>query len=358
MKFKPAIFKNKTLLVTGDSGFKGSWLSLWLQQLGARVIGCSLPPPTEPSHFRLLKLDEKITHYDCDIRDDQSVNKVFEQTQPDFVFHLAAQPLVISSYQDPKETFDTNVLGTVNVLEAIRKSSQIEGAVVVTSDKCYENRNWQWGYRENDPLGGKDPYSTSKAAAEMVVESYRSSFFSRPGSPAIATARAGNVIGGGDFAEWRIFPDLVRSIEENKPLEVRSPGSVRPWLHVLEPLYGYLLLAQQLLIEGAPYAEAWNFGPKEPKGVMVKELISYAIQMWGKGEMVTPDQVDAPQEAQMLRLNWDKAAHELNWHPKYSWKEAVKLNVDWYQAYLEGRDISAVSADQIQNYLTQTTVEV
>lgn len=349
------IFKNKVILVTGHTGFKGAWLALWLKLLGAHVVGYSLDPPSDPNLFTLVNLQQQISHYHGDICDYNHLRRVFQEVQPDFVFHLAAQSLVLPSYEDPRDTFHTNVQGTVNVLEAIKNLPSVEGAVVVTSDKCYRNQGWTWGYRENDPLGGNDPYSCSKAMAELAVESYRNSFLFRPGAPAVATARSGNVIGGGDFADFRIIPDIVRSIEEGSSVQLRNPESVRPWLFVLEPLHGYLKLAEQLLKEGADFAEAWNFGPREECGVTVRKIAEKGIACLGKGKIEIEEQIVRPKEMPLLRLNWEKAAQKLFWKPKYGWERAVEETMSWYKAYLNHENLYDLCVAQIENYQNQST---
>ncbi len=336
------IYEGLTVLVTGHTGFKGSWLSLWLQELGAKVVGLSLEP-TAPSHFEASRIGEGMVSLIGDVRDFSVVNEVIQKYRPAAIFHLAAQSLVLASYQSPKETFDVNAGGTVNILEAVRHCPSVRAVVVITTDKCYENQEWIWGYRENDPLGGADPYSASKCMAEHVVRSYRASFFQREDAAMIASARAGNVIGGGDFSANRIVPDAMKALMENRTIVVRNPTSVRPWLNVLDPLHGYLLLGSHLLSRGRQYAEAWNFGPMETRGVDVQTLVEKAIDLWGTGEWVHQGNPQAKAEkgytyAEMglLRLNWDKAAHRLGWRPFYSWEKALEETVDWFLAFNKG----------------------
>ena len=331
------VFRDRRVLVTGHTGFKGSWLSLWLHELGAQVAGLSLAPNTSPSHFELIGLQELIRHIEGDIRDRDAVNHAFKTAAPEIVFHLAAQPLVRDSYDDPKGTFDTNVGGTVNVLEAIRSSSSVKAVVIVTSDKCYENREWLWGYRENDPLGGHDPYSASKGAAEIVCSSYRRSFFDKNGrGPHLgcATARAGNVIGGGDWAKDRLIPDCIRALSDERPILVRNPHATRPWQHVLEPLSGYLFLAERLCEDPDRYAGAWNFGPVADEKMTVGELAERFITAWGSGEIETEKaESSAPHEASILRLSIDKAVSALNWCPVLPSANAIDWTVAWYRRW-------------------------
>lgn len=349
------IFEGKTVLVTGHTGFKGSWLSIWLRELGAKVVGYSLLPPTSPSNFELTELSKKIMHVEGDVRDYNHLKKVFDEVQPEIVFHLAAQALVIPSYINPQETFESNVSGTVNVLELARERSFIKAMVMITTDKCYENKEWIWGYRENDPLGGSDPYSASKAMAEIAISSYRKSFFSKKG-PLVASARAGNVIGGGDFAEHRILPDTMKALMDSRPIIIRNPQSVRPWMHVLDPLKGYLQLAACLLEKGSAYAQAWNFGPIEYQAVDVKTLVIKAIDCWGSGEWIQHQEEDPKPEMPVLRLNWDKAANLMGWHPTYSWEEALCQTIEWFKAYKAhiqnpgSIDFYQVCANQIRDY--------
>ena len=350
------VFRGKQVLVSGHTGFKGSWLSLWLHDLGAQVTGFALPPDTIPSHFELIGLRKIINHIEGDIRDINAVNKVFKETQPTVVFHLAAQALVRRSYSDPKETFDTNITGTVNILEAIRASSSVKAAVIITSDKCYDNREWVWGYRENDPMGGHDPYSASKGAAEIVCSAYRRSFFDKKGRgphTGFVTVRAGNVIGGGDWARDRLIPDCVRALSKNEPIVIRNPNSTRPWQHVLDPLSGYLFLAKRLLEDPDRFCGAWNFGPADTEHISVLEFAERFIAAWGKGEIapVEPNQ-SAPHEAHLLRLSIDKAAYELSWFPVLDSSTAMDRTIDWYKAWRQGKkNLRNVSLKQIHTYV-------
>jgi CDP-glucose 4,6-dehydratase len=336
MQSYSSIFKGMRVLVTGHTGFKGSWLSIWLKELGAEVVGYSLPPVTDPNHFQITSLSNKLKHIVGDVRDYLSLKAVLLAEKPEIVFHLAAQPIVLHSFKNPKETFEVNAGGTINLLEAARGCRSIRAMVMVTSDKCYENKEWLWGYRENDALccsyGSSDPYSASKAMAELAIASYRSSFFEE--LPFIASVRAGNVIGGGDFSEFRLLPDCMKCLINGVPVSVRNPASTRPWLHVLDPLDGYLRLAVNLLQHGSLFAESWNFGPKESEGVTVQQMIEKAIELWGKGEWCQKERDGkAHREMGLLRLNWDKASHRLKWVPQYSWSESLKATVYWFKAY-------------------------
>lgn len=339
-------YKNKRVLVTGHTGFKGSWLVLWLQMMGAKVTGISLPPETSPNHWSLLGLGVESFH--IDIRDEVALRQKIIEVDPEIVFHLAAQPLVRRSYRQPLETWATNVMGTANVLDACRQVKSLAAIVVVTTDKCYENKEWVWGYREIDPLGGHDPYSASKGGSELVAASYRSSFFYTPGSPLLATARAGNVIGGGDWSEDRLIPDLVRAVEGKKSLEIRSPNATRPWQHVLECLSGYLMLGQQLLEGNAAIAEAWNFGPDREGNRQVKQVLASLQANWPS---VRWHCSAAPQlhEAQLLHLDSGKAREKLSWRPVWTFDEGVAATAEWYRAWLDRRDV--VSLDQLHRYI-------
>lgn len=326
-------FDGKTVLVTGHTGFKGSWLTLWLKELGARVIGYSLPASTTPNNFTVSKASEDIVSIHADVREYNTLKNVLIHFQPEIIFHLAAQPIVLHSYAFPKDTFDVNTGGTINLLEAARNCPSVKAMIMITSDKCYENREWMWGYRENDILGGSDPYSASKSMAEMAIASYRASFANTLSFPAIASARAGNVFGGGDFSELRILPDCMRALMNREPVRIRNPNSTRPWLHVLDALSGYLHLAAELYNEGSPFASAWNFGPLEPQAVNVQTLVEKAINLWGEGDWLDVSTPGIKQEMGQLRLNWDKAANILGWRPTYTWTEALKQTIDWFKCY-------------------------
>lgn len=339
-------YKNRRVLVTGHTGFKGSWLVLWLQMLGAKVTGISLPSETTPNHCGLLGLDVESFH--MDIRNEDLLRQKIVETKPEMVFHLAAQPLVRRSYRQPLETWATNVMGTANVLDACRQVKELAAIVVVTTDKCYENKEWVWGYREIDPLGGHDPYSASKGGSELVAASYRSSFFNTPSSPLLATARAGNVIGGGDWSEDRLIPDLVRCVKAGKSLEIRSPNATRPWQHVLECLSGYLMLGQQLLEGNSSCADAWNFGPDREGNRQVQQVLAALKADWPTMEWRCSD-TPQPHEAQLLHLDSGKAREQLLWRPVWTFDEGVAATGEWYRAWLDRSDV--VSLNQLQNYI-------
>lgn len=346
MKQFADIYRGKRVLLTGHTGFKGSWLALWLHELGALVTGIALSPAKQPNHWDLLKLpcDERR----IDICNINSLRQVFKDTQPEIVFHLAAQALVRHSYSDPVETWATNVMGTANVLEACRQQSSVRAVVAVTTDKCYENREWSWGYRENDRLGGYDPYSASKAGAELVAASYRSAFFNSENSPLLATARAGNVIGGGDWSDDRLIPDLIRALEKNESIEIRSPQSTRPWQHVLESLSGYLLLGQRLLSGNKAFAEAWNFGPELEGNRSVSEVLGKLQQNWAH---LSWHLSKKPQlhEAQLLYLDSSKARNQLRWQSVWDIDKSLAMTADWYRAWLQSKEV--ISRQQLADYV-------
>ncbi|HEX3837386.1 MAG TPA: CDP-glucose 4,6-dehydratase [Steroidobacteraceae bacterium] len=344
-----AFWRGRRVLITGHTGFKGGWLALWLGSLGAKVHGFALAPPTEPNFFTAAQVAEGLAgHTIGDIRDPGQLTPALQAAAPEIVLHLAAQPLVRASYVDPVQTYATNVLGTVHVLEAVRACSSVRAALCVTTDKCYENREWQWPYRESDPVGGHDPYSSSKACAELVTSAYRRSFLAQSGV-AVASARAGNVIGGGDWAVDRLLPDFFRAAQARQPLQVRHPQAIRPWQHVLEPLCGYLLLAQQLLETGPSVAEAWNFGPNEEDARSVQWLLSrLAAQMPGTSwESRGAEQVH---EAGTLRLDSSKARRRLNWSPRWSLPEALDKTVEWHREWATGAPMRTASLRQIASH--------
>lgn len=322
---------DKTVLVTGDTGFKGSWLCLWLLHLGARVIGVALPPKTGKDNYVVSGLEKKITHINGDIRAMETLLDIFAQHKPDIAFHLAAQPLVLESYRDPLTTFSTNIMGAVHFFEAVRNCPSVRVAINITSDKCYENREQKKGYREEDPLGGSDPYSASKACSEMVTSAYRNSFFDGDQHAHIASVRAGNVIGGGDWAENRIFPDCIRSLLSKKPIVMRNPKAIRPWQHVLEPLNGYLILGERLLKEGKKYSGAWNFGPSAKNRVSVRQLVEETIRQWGKGDFQIERNARGKPEKTSLLLNCSKSLHQLGWKPVLSFQDMVRLAIEEYR---------------------------
>ncbi len=347
-------WKGKKVFLTGHTGFKGSWLSLWLQQLGAEVTGYALQPPTNPSLFEVAGVTQGMNSVIGDIRDGAALGKAMREAAPDIVIHMAAQALVRHSYVDPVETYSTNVMGTVHVLEAVRKTRSVRAVVNVTSDKCYENREWVWGYRENEPMGGFDPYSNSKGCAELVTSAYRNSFFS-PSTyaehrVAIASGRAGNVIGGGDWAADRLVPDIMRAVSAGRPVVIRNPHAIRPWQHVLEPLSGYLLLAQKLYEDGIAYAEGWNFGPGDDDARPVQWIVERLVQQWGEGARWELDQGDHPHEAHYLKLDCSKARMRLDWHPRWQLGHALEMIAAWQRAWLTKKDMRRITLEQIDQY--------
>ena len=348
----------KKVLVTGHTGFKGSWLALWLRMMGADIAGYALNPLTTHDNFILSGLGNKINHRIGDVRSYDHLQEFFYEVKPEIVFHLAAQPLVRESYNTPKYTYDINVGGTVNVLECCRQTETVKVIVNVTTDKCYENKEWVWGYRENDRLGGYDPYSSSKACSELVSEAYRKSFFN-PETYAIhgkslATARAGNVFGGGDWQIDRIVPDCVRALEKGEPIIVRSPNAIRPWQHVLEPLSGYLLLAEKMYNNPATYAEGWNFGPADSSFLSVGSLVNEIVKTWGTGSWEDHSNPDAPHEANILKLDITKAKSQLGWSPKWDITKAITETITWYQQY-KTANMYDFCCNQIKVYMTNNS---
>jgi CDP-glucose 4,6-dehydratase len=346
------IYRNRKVLVTGHTGFKGSWLALWLSRLGAKVTGYALAPPTDPSHFGLLGTG--IDSIIGDIRDAEAVKQVFRERQPEMVFHLAAQAIVRRSYREPAATVASNVMGTVNMLEAARECGSIRAIVNVTSDKCYENREWPWGYREIDPLGGFDPYSASKGCSELITSSWRNSFFNPRGYGSdhrtlLASGRAGNVIGGGDWAADRLIPDMMRAVSRSEKVMIRNPQAVRPWQHVLEPLSGYLLLGQRLLEGRKEFAEAWNFGPPEEGSVTVGEICAQIKAVWPKIECEIKTEPGQLHEAALLRLDCSKARTRLRWSPVWDEKNAVEKTARWYRAFYETGALRSI--DDLESYI-------
>ena len=345
-----SILRGRKVFVTGSTGFKGSWLCSWLLELGAEVTGFALAPEPDAPLFNQLRLPERLNQIYGDIRDSDAVGAAVNAAKPDAILHLAAQALVFRSYSDPKQTFDTNVGGAVNLLEAVRQSDQLKSLVFITSDKCYRNKEWIWGYRENDELGGVDPYSASKAAAELVFSSYADCFLA--GRPALiaATARAGNVVGGGDLSENRIIPDCIRSLRNRQPIILRRPNATRPWQHVLEPLSGYLTLTCRQLAGDSLANGAWNFGPNTENVHTVEELARQMVVKWGHGEIIVDADSSSKHEAQLLMLNNDKAKTGLGWAPRWSFAQVVERTVDWYMRVDQGEDPIAVTHAHLSDY--------
>ena len=346
------IYHNTRVLITGHTGFKGSWLALWLSQMGAKIIGYSLAPPTEPNHFHLLNMD--INSIIGDVRDTEKLKQVFKEQQPKIVFHLAAQAIVRLSYNDPVETFSSNVMGTINVSEAARERSTVRAIVNVTSDKCYENREWSWGYREIDPVGGYDPYSASKGCAELITSCWRNSFFNLKDYGSLhhillASGRAGNVLGGGDWAIDRLIPDMMRAVNQNEKVKIRNPHANRPWQHVLEPLSGYLLLGQKLLEGRKEFAEAWNFGPSEDGNATVGEIVDQVKKAWPKIDYEIGMIPKQPHEAGMLRLDCSKARTKLQWTPVWDGKKAIEKTALWYKAFYKCNKVQ--SLEDLHSYI-------
>lgn len=345
----PQFWQGKRVLITGHTGFKGGWLGLWLKGLGAETCGLALPPSTEPAMFKVANVADGLHHRVADIRDHAAVQQVFEYFRPEIVFHMAAQPLVRLSYRNPVDTYATNVMGTVHVLEAARTCGSVRTIVNVTTDKCYENREWIWAYREDEPMGGHDPYSSSKGCAELVSAAYRKSFLDEAGI-SMATARAGNVIGGGDWALDRIVPDTLQALEKGQPVLVRSPHAIRPWQHVLEPLSGYLLLAEALQSSGRPVAQAWNFGPRDDDAWPVARLVQRLCDGWGEGASWLLSAGDHPHEANFLKLDSSKARQVLGWSPRWPVDVALAKVLEWHRAWLRGADMRKTSLEQIESY--------
>jgi CDP-glucose 4,6-dehydratase len=346
----PPFWRGRRVLLTGHTGFKGAWLSLWLISLGARVTGLSLGVPTEPSLFELARIGGEMDSLTGDIRDFDAVATAMASAQPELVIHMAAQSLVRRSHAEPRETYETNIMGTVNVLDAVRSTESVRAAIVVTSDKCYSNREWEWGYREDEPMGGHDPYSSSKGCAELVTAAYRSSFFSDPDGPRIASARAGNVIGGGDWAQDRLIPDIMRSALAGEPVRVRNPSSVRPWQHVLCPLSGYLVLAQALF-ESAEHAHGWNFGPSDEDARPVEWIVRRIAERWPERLRIERDPGPHPHEAHHLKLDSSLARERLGWRPTMNLEQGIEATVEWYRGVREGEDVREMTLGQIDSLL-------
>jgi CDP-glucose 4,6-dehydratase len=347
-------YRGKRVLITGHTGFKGSWLAIWLHELGAEVIGFALDPFSNQDNYVLSGIEHKITDIRGDIRDGQLLKNVFQKYQPEIVFHLAAQPLVRLSYDIPVETYEVNVMGSINVMEAIRVTESVKVAVMITTDKCYENREQIWGYRENEAMGGYDPYSSSKGAAEIAIASWRQSFFNpdqyAKHGKSIASVRAGNVIGGGDWALDRIIPDCIKALEAGNTIDIRSPKAIRPWQHVLEPLSGYMLLASKMRDKPTKYCEGWNFGPRTESIATVWDVASKVVENYGKGELRDLSNPNDLHEAKLLMLDISKAKFQLGWEPKLNIEQTVALTVDWYKRY-KTEKVYTLCLEHIKNYI-------
>lgn len=351
-----AFYRGKRVLVTGHTGFKGSWLSIWLHELGAEVVGVAQAPFTERDNYVLSGIGKNIkADLRADIRDGERLKEIFREYQPEIVFHLAAQPLVRLSYDIPAETYETNVMGTIHVLEAIRATESVKVGVMITTDKCYENKEQIWGYRENEPMGGYDPYSSSKGAAEIAINSWRRSFFNPKDygtkhHVSISSVRAGNVIGGGDWALDRIIPDCIKALETNLPIEIRSPRAIRPWQHVLEPLSGYMLLAQKMWDEPTNYSEGWNFGPRTESITPVWDVAMEVVKEYGSGDLKDLSDPNALHEAKLLMLDISKAKFQLGWEPRMNIHQCIALTIDWYKRY-QDMDVYELCVEQIRKYI-------
>lgn len=357
MDMNPEFWRGRGVFLTGHTGFKGSWLALWLQSLGARVTGYALAPPTNPNLFTVGSVSSDMQSIIGDIRDEDALHSAMKRAEPEVVIHMAAQPLVRYSYQNPVETYQTNVIGTVNLFEAVRKCPTVRAVLNITTDKCYENQDWMWGYRESDRLGGYDPYSSSKACSELVSSAYRSSYFnpdeySRHGV-ALATARAGNVIGGGDWAEDRLLPDLLSAFLRKQSAIVRNPSSTRPWQHVLEPLSGYLMLAERMVTKGPDYGGGWNFGPRDSEARSVRDMADHVAELWGNGAAWTVRDSNNLHEANLLKLDISKARAMIGWEPVLDLSKALKLLVDWTKRWDEGGNMKEFTLTQIHEYQSQ-----
>jgi CDP-glucose 4,6-dehydratase len=345
----PGFWHGRRVLVTGHTGFKGAWLTLWLHRLGAEVTGVALPPSTDPSLFELARLDELCQTHHADVRDTAALDAAFAAARPQVVLHLAAQSLVRRSFREPAETYAVNVMGTVNVLDAARRTPGVEAVVNVTSDKCYENREWEWGYREDEPMGGFDPYSSSKGCSELVTSAFRRSFFAEEGAPRLASARAGNVVGGGDWAEDRLIPDIMRAAVAGRPIDIRRPDAIRPWQHVLEPLSGYLLLAQALA-EDPAYATSFNFGPADDDARPVRWIVDRLAERWPVPLEWRIDPGPHPHEAHFLKLDSARARERLGWRPRWALADTLERIADWYLALRDGADVRDMTAAQIDAF--------
>ena len=342
-------WKGRKVLITGHTGFKGSWLCLWLNSMGANVYGIGLSPLTDHSIYKYARIADIVDSNISDIRNFDKIKELFDQINPEIVFHMAAQPLVRHSYSNPIETYETNILGTVNILEASRNCESLKAIVNITSDKCYENLEIERGYKENEPMGGHDPYSSSKACAELVSAAYRLSFLKKEGK-SMATARAGNVIGGGDWAKDRLIPDVLNALEASEDIQIRNPDAVRPWQHVLEPLSGYIILAEKLFLEGNKYAEGWNFGPNEDDAKSVSWIVDHLCKNWGQNSKWIKQAGEHPHEAKHLKLDISKAKEYLNWNPSWTIQDALFNVIDWHKAFLQKEDMQLKSIEHINKY--------
>ncbi len=354
MQIKDNFWKNKKVLITGHTGFKGSWLCLWLNSLGADITGYALEPPTDPSLYKLCKINELVNSVISDIRDLSVLQSAIQSSEPEIIIHMAAQPLVRESYLNPTETYMTNVMGTVNLLNSIRNCNSVRVIINVTTDKCYDNKEWFWGYRENEPLGGYDPYSSSKACSEIVTSAFRNSFFNIKNYDthrvAVASARAGNVIGGGDWADDRLIPDCIRSILDNKEIHIRNPNATRPWQHVLDPLSGYMTLAEKLYNYGPEYSEAWNFGPNDDDARSVEWVVKNLCSKWGNKASYVIDNGTHPHEANYLKLDISKAKSRLSWAPTWDINTAIEKTIEWSKAYFKNEDLRECCLKQINEF--------
>jgi CDP-glucose 4,6-dehydratase len=348
-------YKGRKVFITGHTGFKGSWLSIMLNWLGADVYGYALKPHTNPSLYELANIDQLVSSTKGDIRDYNLLLATLKEVQPEIIIHLAAQALVMESYKNPRETYEINVMGTVNLLDAARQVKSVKAVLNVTTDKCYDNKEWHWGYRENEPMGGYDPYSNSKGCSELVTSSFRNSFFNPKDYEkhciALASARAGNVIGGGDWADDRLIPDFIRAIMRGEKLKIRSPYAIRPWQHVLEPLTGYLMLCKKLYVSGPSFAEGWNFGPDDKDAKNVEWITKRICELWADGASFEIDKSPQPHEANYLKLDCSKAKTLLDWHPSWDIETTLQMIVDWNKAYKNKNDMREVSIKQIEKYL-------
>lgn len=344
-------YKGKSVFVTGHTGFKGSWLAAWLVKLGAKVTGYALPPAYDESHFELIDLAQRVHHIEGNVCNLEHLTHAMTEAQPEVVFHLAAQAWVQDGYYHPRTTFETNVMGGVNLCEVAGKVESVRSLVFITSDKCYRNLEWEWGYRENDALGGRDPYGASKACAELVFSAYWTSFLSKSGRLHAASARAGNVIGGGDWASYRLIPDCVRALRKKQTIEIRSPEATRPWQHVLEPLGAYLHLGRLLAgPNGVEFCKSWNFGPNNSANKKVGDVVKDVIRLWGSGEVIVKRDPNAPHEDHWLQLNCDRASQYLKWQPTWNYPESIRETINWYRQYHEGVNVAALAEMQIDKY--------